>query len=92
MSITTEFVSSTNKSIRIDVDEITTIANGQNKTLFIILTVTLPTLACIAILTIIIICYRRRNATISLKKSDNANRLQAIIVNLSPTSIQPPYN
>lgn len=95
MSITTESSSSTNKSTRANVvehiDDINNIVDGQNKTLVIVLAVTLPTLAFITILTSLIICYRRRHTTISLKKLDNSNKLKATIVNLSPTSIQSPY-
>lgn len=88
MSITIE---SSNKSIR-QTDDINNIVNGTNKTLIIILTVTLPTIAFITILITVIVCYRRRNTIIWLKKIDNSNRLQSIIVNLSPSSLQSPYD
>ena len=72
-------------------DKLTESASGNNKTLVIILTVTLPTLACLVVLIGIVVCYRRRATTIWLKQSDNSDRLQAILINLSPSSIQPQY-
>ncbi|CAF0987066.1 unnamed protein product [Rotaria sordida] len=65
--------------------------DGRNKPLVIILAVTLPTLAVIGILILLVVCYRRRNATIWLKKIEHSSQLQAIVVNLSATSIQPEY-
>ncbi len=98
MSITTESLSSptTNKSTRTNIveqaDNVTNPDDGHHETLVIILTVTLPTLACIALFISLIVCYRRRHTTICLKKLENSSRLQAIIVNLSSTAIQPPYD
>jgi len=66
--------------------------SNNNNTLIIVLAVTLPTLAFIAILASVIIYYRRRYTTIWLKKLENSSRLQAIVVNLSPTPIQSQYD
>ncbi|UJR34085.1 hypothetical protein I4U23_021495 [Adineta vaga] len=90
-------VSSTiNKTLEIHLerstDDLTNIVDGQNKPLIIILAVTLPTLALIGIVILIIVCYRRRHATIWLKKIEHSSRLQAIVVNLSSTPIQPEYS
>ena len=75
MSITTEFSSSTTKTSQTDivetVNDMTDAVGGNNKTLVIVLAVTLPTLACIALLTTLIVCYRRRQTTIWLKKLGN---------------------
>ncbi len=73
MSITaTEDPSSTSKTtqttIKHSTDDLSNLVDGRNKPLVIILAVTLPTLAIIGILILLIICYRRRHATIWLKK------------------------
>ncbi|CAF2702167.1 unnamed protein product [Rotaria sp. Silwood2] len=93
---TTESSSSTSKttqtSIKQSTDDLANLVDGRNKPLVIILAVTLPTLAVIGILILLVVCYRRRNATIWLKKIEHSSRLQAIVVNLSATSIQPEYS
>jgi hypothetical protein len=75
MSITTESSPSTYKTTQVNIvepiDDITKAVDGQTKPLVIILAVTLPTLACIGILIILIVCYRRRHTTIWLKKLGN---------------------
>ncbi len=72
MSITTESLPLANELTYTDViepiDDITNIVNGHHKTLMIILAAILPTLACIALLTLLIICYRRRKTAIWSKK------------------------
>jgi hypothetical protein len=73
MSITaTEDPSSTSKTtqttIKYSTDDLSNLVDGRNKPLVIILAVTLPTLAFIGIVILLIICYRRRHATIWLKK------------------------
>jgi hypothetical protein len=69
---TTEHSSSTSKttptSIEQSTDDFSSLVDGRNKPLVIILAVTLPTLAFIGIVILLIICYRRRHATIWLKK------------------------
>lgn len=58
----------TQASIEQSTDEIPNLVDGRNKPLVIILAVTLPTLAVIGIVILLIVCYRRRNASIWLKK------------------------
>ena len=86
------------------IDDLTHLTDDRDKTFVIILAVTLPTLALIGILILLFICYRRRHATIWLKKigkktirlipidrislSEHSSRLQAIVVNLSSTPLQ----
>jgi hypothetical protein len=69
---TTEHAPSTSKttptSIEQSTDDLSSLVDGRNKPLVIILAVTLPTLAFIGIVILLIICYRRRHATIWLKK------------------------
>jgi hypothetical protein len=69
---TTEHSSSTNKttqtSIEQSTDDLSNLVDGRNRPLVIILTVTLPTLAFIGIIILLVICYRRRHATVWLKK------------------------
>ncbi|CAF2020633.1 unnamed protein product [Rotaria magnacalcarata] len=72
-------------------DELPNLVDGRDKPLVIILAVTLPTLAFIGILIIFIVCYRRRNSSVWLKKIEHSSRLQAIVVNLSSSSIQTEY-
>lgn len=71
-TVTTEHPSSaakvTQASIEQSTDEIPNLVDGRNKPLVIILAVTLPTLAVIGIVILLIVCYRRRNASIWLKK------------------------
>jgi len=92
---TTEHPSSTSKTTQTTIeqstDDLSNLVDGRNKPLVIILAVTLPTLAFIGIVILLIICYRRRHAKIWLKKIEHSNRLQAIVVNLSSASIQPEY-
>lgn len=49
-------------------DDFAHLADARDKPLVIILAVTLPTLALIGIVILLIFCYRRRHATIWLKK------------------------
>jgi len=70
------------------IDDLTHLTDDRDKTFVIILAVTLPTLALIGILILLFICYRRRHATIWLKKIEHSSRLQAIVVNLSSTPLQ----
>jgi predicted histidine transporter YuiF (NhaC family) len=98
MSITTQSTSITNRSTHPNIvhytNNITNIVDNDNKTLVIILAVTLPTLAVIGLLISLILCYRRRRYTKSWLKRfelENSSRLQTIVVNLPPTSIQPQY-
>ncbi|CAF0851782.1 unnamed protein product [Adineta steineri] len=95
-TVTTEHPSSANKTTQTNIeqstDDLSNLVDGRNKPLVIILAVTLPTLALIGILILIIVCYRRRHATIWLKKIEHSSRLQAIVVNLSSTPIQPDYS
>ncbi len=69
---TTEHPSSTSKTTQTNIeqstDDLSNLVDGRNKPLVIILAVTLPTLAFIGIAILLIICYRRRHATIWLKK------------------------
>lgn len=71
-TVTTEHPSSaakvTQASIEQSTDEIPNLVDGRNKPLVIILAVTLPTLAVIGIVILLIVCYRRRNTSIWLKK------------------------
>jgi hypothetical protein len=77
MSITSESSSSTIKLIRTNIvehsiDHMGNLVAGHNKILVIILAVTLPTLTCIVLLTLLIVCYRRRRpTTLWLKKLGN---------------------
>jgi len=94
-TVTNEHPSSTRETTQTNIeqstDDLSSLVDGRNKPLVIILTVTLPTLVFIGIVILLIICYRRRHATIWLKKIEHSNRLQAIVVNLSSTAIQPEY-
>lgn len=69
---TTEHTSSSTKttqtSIEQSTDDLSNLVDGRNRPLVIILAVTIPTLAFIGIVILLIICYRRRHATIWLKK------------------------
>ncbi len=69
---TTEQPSPTSKTAQTNIeqstDDLSNLVDGRNKPLVIILAVTLPTLAFIGIVILLIICYRRRHATIWLKK------------------------
>jgi hypothetical protein len=69
---TTEHSSSTTKTTQTTIeqstDDLSNLVDGRNKPLVIILTVTLPTLAFIGILILLIVCYRRRHATLWIKK------------------------
>jgi hypothetical protein len=69
---TTEHTSSTTKTtpttIEQSTDDLSNLVDGRNRPLVIILAITLPTLAFIGIVILLIICYRRRHATIWLKK------------------------
>lgn len=120
MSTSTKSPVTTSVTIETDVkqstDDIANLADNRDKPFIIILSVTLPTLALIAILIALILCYRRRHATLWLQKIgnsrsimlnvndrdhqkiiklfsisflDHTNRLQAIVVNLSSSSVQP---
>ncbi len=75
MNITTQSSIMTDKSTRTNIkehiDDITNMVDSDNKTSIIILAVTLPTLACIALLVSLIVCYRRCHATIWSKKLGN---------------------
>jgi hypothetical protein len=70
--ITTEQPSPTSKTAQTNIeqstDDLSNLVDGRNKPLVIILAVTLPTLAFIGILILLIVFYRRRHATIWLKK------------------------
>jgi len=92
---TTEHPSSTNKTTQTTIeqstDDLSNLVDGRNKPLVIILAVTLPTLAFIGIVILLIICYRRRHAKIWLKKIEHSNRLQAIVINISSATIQSEY-
>ncbi len=70
MSTTTEHTSSTTKTTQtiIEQDDLTNLVDGRNRPLVIILAVTLPTLAFIGIIILLIVFYRRRHATIWFKK------------------------
>jgi hypothetical protein len=73
MSTRTESSPTTSKTTQTTIEQTTTddlpnLIDGRNKPLVIILAVTLPTLAFIGILILLIVCYRRRHATIWLKK------------------------
>ncbi|CAF1398282.1 unnamed protein product [Adineta ricciae] len=87
---------STNRTLQIRLDpsteELNNLVDSRNRPLIIILAITLPTLVLIGIIILIIICYRRRHATIWLKKIEHSSRLQAIVVNISSTPIQPDYS
>jgi hypothetical protein len=75
MSITTQSTSTINKSIGTNnvyqTNDITNIVDGDNKTLVIILAVTLPTLAFIGLLISLIVCYRRRHTNTWFKRLGN---------------------
>lgn len=64
--------SSTTKSTQTTIEQSTkdlsNLIGTRNRPLVIILAVTIPTLAFIGILILLILCYRRRHATIWLKK------------------------
>ena len=62
-SPTTKIISETTTT-----DDFTRLTDDRDRTFVIILAVTLPTLALIGILILLVICYRRRHATIWLKK------------------------
>jgi ribose/xylose/arabinose/galactoside ABC-type transport system permease subunit len=56
-------------------DDVTTpVTDARNKPLMIILAVTLPTLAVIGMFILFVVCYRRRHATIWLKKIGQSSR------------------
>lgn len=78
----------TQTSIEQSTDDLSNLVDGRNKPLVVILAVTLPTLAFIGIIILLITCYRRRHATLWLKKIEHSNRLQAIVVNLSSAATQ----
>jgi hypothetical protein len=72
MSITTEYSPSTSRTDTVEpINDVTDAVNGNSKTLVIVLAVTLPTLACIALVITLIVCYRRRQTTIWLNKLGN---------------------
>lgn len=58
----------TQANIEQSTDDLPNLVDGRSKPLVIILAVTLPTLAAIGLLILIVVCYRRRHATIWLKK------------------------
>jgi len=93
MSITTESTESTQTYIEERINDTTNAVDTHNQTLVIVLTVTLSTLAVIAIIITAIIIHRRRySSTLHLKKLRNSSRLQQIVVNLSPTLIRLQYD
>jgi hypothetical protein len=93
MSITTESTESTQTYIEERIDDTKNAVDTHNQTLVIVLTVTLSTLAVIAIIITAIIIHRRRySSTVHLKKLRNSSRLQQIVVNLSPTLIRLQYD
>jgi hypothetical protein len=93
MSITTESTESTQTYIEERIDDTKNAVDTHNQTLVIVLTVTLSTLAVIAIIITAIIIHRRRySSTFHLKKLRNSSRLQQIVVNLSPTLIRLQYD
>jgi len=93
MSIITESTESTQTYIEERIDDTTNAVDTHNQTLVIVLTVTLSTLAVIAIIITAIIIHRRRySSTLHLKKLRNSSRLQQIVVNLSPTLIRLQYD
>ncbi|CAF1396356.1 unnamed protein product [Adineta ricciae] len=51
--------------------------DGQNKILIIVLSVVLPTVLSLALLSLFIVCYRRRLAKLWLKRHDNSSRLES---------------
>ncbi len=69
---TTNHSSTTTKTAQTTIeqstDDLSNFVDGRNRPLVIILAVTLPTLAFIGIIILLIVCYRRRHATIWLKK------------------------
>ena len=71
---TTEHSSSTSEATQTTfkytttTDDLSSLVDGPNKPLVIILAVTLPTLACIGILTLLFVFYRRRHTAIWFKK------------------------
>lgn len=93
MSIITESTESTQTYIEERINDTTNAVDTHNQTLVIVLTVTLSTLAVIAIIITAIIIHRRRySSTLHLKKLRNSSRLQQIVVNLSPTLIRLQYD
>lgn len=74
-------------STRTQIDRINPPVNNQDTTLIILLAILLPTLILVVVITSVVFIYRRRHSTVWLKKLENSTRLQAIVVNLSPTLI-----
>jgi len=65
----------THTTIEQSTDDLTSLVDGRNKPLVVILAVTLPTLAFIGIIILLFTCYRRRHATLWLKKIGQFNLL-----------------
>ena len=61
-------------------DDLANLADARNQPLVIILAVTLPTLALIGLVVVLIVCYRRRRrATVWLRKIGTSSELHRII-------------
>lgn len=82
----------TRTQIEQHIDRMNQPVNAQNTTLIVALAVILPTLLFVIVITSVIIVYRRRHSTVWLRKLENSTRLQAIVVDLSPTLIRTQYD
>ena len=60
-------------------DDLANLADARNQPLVIILAVTLPTLALIGLFIVLVVCYRRRHATIWLKKIGKSSEVHCAI-------------
>ena len=103
--------SSTTKTTQTTIEQstkdLTNLIGTRNRSLVIILAIIIPTLALIGLVILLILFYRRRHATIWLKKFgkekisakriisvfflEHSDRLQTIVVNLSATNPPPLY-
>lgn len=72
-------------------DDLTNLADARNQPLVIILAVTLPTLALIGLFIVLIVCYRRRHATIWLKEIGKSREVHCSIRFSSIQNIQVDY-
>ena len=59
---------STQTTIEQSTEDLSHLIGTRNRSLVLVLAITIPTLAFIGILILLIICYRRRHATLWLKK------------------------
>ena len=92
MNLLTTSSSSTRTQIEQHIDRINPPVNSQDTIWIILLAVLLPTLILVVVITSVVFIYRRRHSSVWLTKLENSSRLQAIVVNLSPTLIGTRYD